>query len=150
MVLCLARFASANIILRVCTGRFQSLYHALRYHLLPLLQTSNYTFDPLEDMPADFGPRVPAEGVEGFLIVSVQNLSWLYVYDLLQEAPCSSTEVDIMQPVQFLHCLEVHSCCPLYTLVEAAREQKASPVIHGARLCRLLTLQQLVPGYVSP
>ncbi len=34
------------------------------------MQTSNYTFDPLEDMPADFGPRVPAQGVEGFLIVS--------------------------------------------------------------------------------
>lgn len=35
-----------------------------------ILRTSNYTFDPLEDMPADFGPRIPAQGVEGFLIVA--------------------------------------------------------------------------------
>ena len=35
------------------------------------VQTSNYTFDPLEDMPANFGPRIPAEGIEGFLIVSL-------------------------------------------------------------------------------
>lgn len=35
-----------------------------------ILRTSNYTFDPLEDMPADFGPRVPPQGVEGFLIVA--------------------------------------------------------------------------------
>ena len=33
------------------------------------MQTSNYTFEPLEDMPANFGPRIPAEGLEGFLIV---------------------------------------------------------------------------------
>lgn len=32
-------------------------------------QTGNYSFDPLPDMPADFGPRVPAEGVEGLLVV---------------------------------------------------------------------------------
>ncbi|KAL3140089.1 hypothetical protein ABBQ38_004369 [Trebouxia sp. C0009 RCD-2024] len=35
-----------------------------------ILRTSNYTFDPLEDMPANFGPRIPAEGIEGFLIVA--------------------------------------------------------------------------------
>lgn len=35
-----------------------------------ILRTSNYTFDPLEDMPANFGPRIPAEGLEGFLIVA--------------------------------------------------------------------------------
>jgi len=46
-----------------------------RYILVFAVQTSNYTFDPLEDMPADFGPRIPAQGVEGFLIVSVQALS---------------------------------------------------------------------------
>lgn len=45
-----------------------------RYILVFAVQTSNYTFDPLEDMPADFGPRIPAQGVEGFLIVSVQAL----------------------------------------------------------------------------
>ncbi len=48
-----------------------------RYILFFAVQTSNYTFDPLEDMPADFGPRIPAQGVEGFLIVSVQALSSL-------------------------------------------------------------------------
>ena len=36
-----------------------------RWHL----QTGNYSFDPLPDMPADFGPRVPPEGVEGVLVV---------------------------------------------------------------------------------
>lgn len=35
-----------------------------------ILQTGNYTFDPLPDMPADFGPRVPESGVEGFLLVT--------------------------------------------------------------------------------
>lgn len=37
------------------------------------MQTSNYTFEPLEDMPANFGPRIPAEGLEGFLIVSLRQ-----------------------------------------------------------------------------
>lgn len=32
-------------------------------------QTGNYSFDPLPDMPADFGPRIPPEGVEGLLVV---------------------------------------------------------------------------------
>ena len=37
------------------------------------MQTSNCTSDPLEleDMPANFGPRIPTEGIEGFLIVSL-------------------------------------------------------------------------------
>ena len=33
------------------------------------VQTGNYSFDPLPDMPADFGPRIPPEGVEGLLVV---------------------------------------------------------------------------------
>ncbi|KAK9916228.1 hypothetical protein WJX75_000255 [Coccomyxa subellipsoidea] len=32
--------------------------------------TGNYTFDPLPDMPADFGPRVPLDGLEGVLVVA--------------------------------------------------------------------------------
>ncbi len=35
------------------------------------LQTGNYSFDALPDMPADFGPRVPPEGVEGILVVCI-------------------------------------------------------------------------------
>ena len=45
------------------------------YNHSALLQTSNYTFDPLADMPADFGPPIPAQGVEGFLIVSCAQCS---------------------------------------------------------------------------
>lgn len=33
------------------------------------VQTGNYSFDALPDMPADFGPRIPPEGVEGLLVV---------------------------------------------------------------------------------
>ena len=32
-------------------------------------QTYNYTYEPLADMPADFGPEVPDEGVSGLLVV---------------------------------------------------------------------------------
>ncbi|GAB4815028.1 hypothetical protein N2152v2_002074 [Parachlorella kessleri] len=35
-----------------------------------VLQTGNLTYDALADMPADFGPRVPAEGVRGLLVVA--------------------------------------------------------------------------------
>ena len=64
--------ASANIILRVHlrAGRLLCRLLPVLSRALSVMQTSNYTFDPLEDMPADFGPRIPAEGVEGFLIVS--------------------------------------------------------------------------------
>jgi len=70
-----ANAVSANIILRVsaCCESLSSMQHAA-IHTSLAVQTSNYTFDPLEDMPADFGPRIPAQGVEGFLIVSVQAL----------------------------------------------------------------------------
>ena len=39
----------------------------------PRVQTGNYSFDPLPDMPADFGPRVPPEGVEGLLVVCCRS-----------------------------------------------------------------------------
>lgn len=49
------------------------------YLKLGRMQTSNYTFEPLEDMPASFGPRIPSEGLEGFLIVRLrQKISVLH------------------------------------------------------------------------
>lgn len=41
----------------------------LPFRLLPLPQTPTYAFDPLPDIPADFGPELPDVGVEGFLRV---------------------------------------------------------------------------------
>jgi hypothetical protein len=32
-------------------------------------QTEDYTFDPFPDLPADFGPEIPEEGVDGLLLV---------------------------------------------------------------------------------
>lgn len=36
----------------------------------PLPQTEDFTFDPFPDLPADFGPEVPDEGIDGLLLVS--------------------------------------------------------------------------------
>jgi hypothetical protein len=33
------------------------------------LQTDNYTFDPFPDLPADFGPDVPEDGLDALLLV---------------------------------------------------------------------------------
>ena len=41
------------------------------------MQTGNYSFDPFPDMPADFGPRIPATGVEGLLVVSFDGVAVL-------------------------------------------------------------------------
>eukprot|EP00192_Tetraselmis_astigmatica_P003369 CAMPEP_0117657382 /NCGR_PEP_ID=MMETSP0804-20121206/5300_1 /TAXON_ID=1074897 /ORGANISM="Tetraselmis astigmatica, Strain CCMP880" /LENGTH=550 /DNA_ID=CAMNT_0005463831 /DNA_START=451 /DNA_END=2103 /DNA_ORIENTATION=+ len=35
-----------------------------------VLQTSNLTLDPFTDMPADFGPRIPMQGISGLLVVA--------------------------------------------------------------------------------
>lgn len=43
----------------------EALHHA--YHLS--LQHPNYTFDPFPDLPADFGPSIPDDGIEGYLRV---------------------------------------------------------------------------------
>lgn len=48
------------------------------FHLYCSLQTGNYSFDPLPDMPADFGPRVPPEGVEGVLVVRFWKSDLIY------------------------------------------------------------------------
>uniref|UniRef100_A0A383VCG0 RING-type E3 ubiquitin transferase n=1 Tax=Tetradesmus obliquus TaxID=3088 RepID=A0A383VCG0_TETOB len=34
------------------------------------IYTNNYTFDPFPDLPADFGPEVPDEGIDGLLRVA--------------------------------------------------------------------------------
>eukprot|EP00775_Hariotina_reticulata_P009675 gene9675-9833_t len=38
--------------------------------VLQHLQTDNYTFDPFPDLPADFGPGVPDDGIDGYLRVA--------------------------------------------------------------------------------
>uniref|UniRef100_A0A7S1X741 RING-type E3 ubiquitin transferase n=1 Tax=Tetraselmis chuii TaxID=63592 RepID=A0A7S1X741_9CHLO len=35
-----------------------------------VIQTGNFTLDPFADMPSDFGPRLPPEGISGFLVVA--------------------------------------------------------------------------------
>lgn len=53
-----------------CTiGRFGRPVSTELHPSPPNLQANNYTFDPLQDMAADFGPRIPPEGVEGLLVV---------------------------------------------------------------------------------
>ena len=56
--------------------------------LLCTSQTGNYSFDPLPDMPADFGPRVPAEGVEGILVVCIRALSPSTLAPLQHQPTC--------------------------------------------------------------
>lgn len=34
------------------------------------MQTGNYTYDPLTDMPADFGPEISPDGVQGLLVIA--------------------------------------------------------------------------------
>eukprot|EP00873_Tetraselmis_striata_P010111 jgi/Tetstr1/430375/TSEL_020187.t1 len=51
-----------------------------------VIQTGNFTLDPFADLPADFGPRIPPEGISGWLVVAdpedackplKNNLRWL-------------------------------------------------------------------------
>ena len=62
------------------------------------VQTARNTFDPLPDQPADFGPRVPREGVEGILLVQyfctprsilLETLKCVQVYRLLSNPSCA-------------------------------------------------------------
>lgn len=75
----LLQVVHANIIIKVynppgfCLS-MQRLKAGNEQITMCVVQTGNYTFDPLDDMPADFGPRIPAEGLEGFLIVSAELL----------------------------------------------------------------------------
>jgi len=32
-------------------------------------QTEDFTFDPFPDLPADFGPEIPEDGIDGWLVV---------------------------------------------------------------------------------
>eukprot|EP00878_Enallax_costatus_P019334 GHUV01020397.1.p1 GENE.GHUV01020397.1~~GHUV01020397.1.p1 ORF type:complete len:114 (+),score=18.82 GHUV01020397.1:689-1030(+) len=34
------------------------------------IYTDNYTFDPFPDLPADFGPEIPDEGIDGLIRVA--------------------------------------------------------------------------------
>jgi hypothetical protein len=52
-----------------CFGaHFLALMHACRC-LPPPKKTEDFTFDPFPDLPADFGPDVPEEGIDGLLLV---------------------------------------------------------------------------------
>ncbi len=43
------------------------------------VQTGNLTYDALADMPADFGPRVLAEGIRGLLMVRPGQLCRVFM-----------------------------------------------------------------------
>eukprot|EP00879_Flechtneria_rotunda_P003265 GHRR01003490.1.p1 GENE.GHRR01003490.1~~GHRR01003490.1.p1 ORF type:complete len:766 (+),score=335.12 GHRR01003490.1:402-2699(+) len=53
----------AFVLLLVRAARAQVLGDVFIY-------TNNYTFDPFPDLPADFGPEVPDEGIDGYLRVA--------------------------------------------------------------------------------
>lgn len=56
--------------------RFAGILIALNLCYFPhasatvVIQVNNFTFDAMADIPADFGPRLPNEGVAGLLVLA--------------------------------------------------------------------------------
>ncbi len=53
--------------------------HVGRRHLVAVAyppQTPNYILDPIADMPADFGPELPENGIEAYLRVGWGSVEW--------------------------------------------------------------------------
>eukprot|EP00191_Tetraselmis_sp_GSL018_P004220 CAMPEP_0177610798 /NCGR_PEP_ID=MMETSP0419_2-20121207/20028_1 /TAXON_ID=582737 /ORGANISM="Tetraselmis sp., Strain GSL018" /LENGTH=280 /DNA_ID=CAMNT_0019106241 /DNA_START=598 /DNA_END=1436 /DNA_ORIENTATION=- len=69
-----------------------------------ILQTNNLTLDPFSDLPADFGPRIPPQGVSGLLKVAVpedacQSLRNKPVFEprvFVEETPHTSSDVAVV------------------------------------------------------
>eukprot|EP00879_Flechtneria_rotunda_P023727 GHRR01025119.1.p1 GENE.GHRR01025119.1~~GHRR01025119.1.p1 ORF type:complete len:136 (+),score=34.52 GHRR01025119.1:402-809(+) len=101
----------AFVLLLVRAARAQVLGDVFIY-------TNNYTFDPFPDLPADFGPEVPDEGIDGYLRVAdpddacqpftynVTHETWIALISRSQQQHPSNCTFDVKVGLQ------MQRCCP--------------------------------------
>ncbi|KAK9809940.1 hypothetical protein WJX72_002135 [[Myrmecia] bisecta] len=86
-----------------------------------VLQTGNYTFDSMADMPADFGPRISPDGVQGLLVVADP------------EDACTKLEVPVTDSKPWIALIvrsqRVHTNCTFDFKVRHAETAGASAAI---------------------
>lgn len=107
-------------------------------------------FDPFPDLPADFGPEVPDEGIDGLLFVSdasiLHDASHAATTNIAHKHHKQLSKLHSVLLAQYVFNQMAHICSTECSRWSAVCTPTSQTWLHHLQLCRLLTQRM----HVSP